>query len=67
LRGGHAGAKLLGFWHFIGDRFHGEMEHDLVAAAVRFLGDLRGVRMIREYGESQRIVESINGIGGIRF
>ena len=62
--GRHAGAKLLGLWSFIGERFHREMEHDLVAATMRFAGNLRGTRMIGEDGKSQRIVQGENGING---
>jgi len=52
LRGRHARAKLLGFRDFVGERFHREMKHDLVAAATGLLGNLRGVGMIGENGES---------------
>lgn len=43
------------------------MEHDLIAAAMRFLGNLRGERMIGEDGEGQGIVQRKNGIGGRRI
>ncbi len=43
------------------------MEHDLVAAAMRFPGSLRGTGMIGENGEGQGIVKRKDGIdsGGI--
>ena len=60
----HAGTKFLGFAGFVGERFHGEMEHDLVAAAMSLLGNLRGAGMIGEDRERQRKVQSENGIDG---
>ena len=64
FRGRHAGAKLPGLRSLIGEGFHGEMEHDLVAAAMRFPGNLRGTKMIGKDGKSQRIVQGENGIDG---
>jgi hypothetical protein len=43
------------------------MEHHLVTAAVRILGNFRGTRMIRENRESQRIAQRENGIDGGRI
>jgi hypothetical protein len=40
------------------------MKHDLIAAAVGFLGNFRGAGMIREHGERQGIVKRKNGIDG---
>ena len=62
--GRHARAKFLGFRGFVGEGFHGEMEHDLVTATMGFLGNLRGTRMIGEDGEGQGIVQGENGIDG---
>ena len=68
LRGRHARAKLLGFRDFVGERFHREMKHDLIAAATGLLGNLRGVGMIGEDGEGQGIAKREYGIhgGGVR-
>ena len=60
--GRHAGAKFLGFAGFVSERFHGEMEHDLVAAAMSLLGNLRGAGMIGKNGEGQGIMQSENGV-----
>jgi len=56
LGGGHAEAKFdrLGF---CGAAFelHGEMEHDLIAAAMGFAGDFRRVQLIGQNGKSEWI------------
>jgi len=62
--GRHARAKFLGFRSFVGEGLHGEMEHDLVAAPVGFLGNLRGTWMIGEDGEGQGIVQREDRVGG---
>ena len=51
----HAGTQLVRFGVALADGFHRQMEHHFVAAAVRFFGDLDGVRIVGENGNRQRI------------
>lgn len=66
LRGRHTGTQFLGFGGFVGQRFHGEMEHDLIAAATGLLRNLSRAGMVREDGKRQRVVEREDGISNGR-
>ncbi len=61
--GRHAWMEFLSFGRFVSDGLHGEMQHDFVAAAMRFFGDLDGMRMIRQDGDGQRIRQSEDRVG----
>ena len=63
LRRGHSGVELLRFGHFIAERLHGQMQHDLIAAAVGFFRDLAGIGVIGEEGKSERVRKSEDGVG----
>jgi len=67
FRGGHAWAKLLNFRSFLRKGFHGEVQHDLVTAAVRVLSNFCGTRMIGEDGQSQGVVQREDGFHGARI
>jgi len=62
LRGGHPGMKLLRFGHFVAQRLHGQMQHDLVAAAVGFFGDLAGIWVKGKEGKSERVRQGEDGV-----
>jgi hypothetical protein len=59
---GHSGVKLLRFGHFVAEGLHGQMQHDLVAAAVGFFRDLAGIRVKGEEGESERVRKGEDGV-----
>ena len=63
LRRGHSGVELLRFGHFIAEGLHGQMQHDLIAAAVGFLRDLAGIGVIGEEGKSERVRKGEDGVG----
>src|SRR5208283_6011132 len=42
---------------------HGQMQHDLVTAAVGFFRDLAGIGAIGEEGKSERVRKSEDGVG----
>ena len=60
---GHARMKFLRFGLFVADGLHREMEHDLITAAMSFLGDFDGVFVIGEHGDGERVGEGKNGLG----
>lgn len=60
---GHSGVKLLRFGHVIAEGLHGQMQHDLVTAAVGFFRDLAGIGVIGEEGKSERVRKSEDGVG----
>lgn len=47
----------------LADGFHREVEHDFVAATVRFFGDVNGVRIVGEDGDGERVGKSEDGFG----
>ena len=63
LRRGHSGVELLRFGHFVAERLHGQMQHDLVAAAVGFFGDLAGIGVKGKERESERVRKGEDGFG----
>jgi len=63
LRRGHSGVELLRFGHFVTERLHGQMQHDLVTAAVCFFRDLAGIGVIGQEGKSERVRKGEDGIG----
>ena len=60
----HAGAEFVRFGVPLADGFHREMEHDFVAATMRFFGDVNGVRIVGKNGDGERIGKSKDGFGG---
>src|SRR5208337_273352 len=55
--------KLLRLGHFVSEGLHGQMQHDLVTAAVGFFRDLAGIGAIGEEGKSERVRKSEDGVG----
>ena len=55
--------ELLRFGHFVAEGLHGQMQHDLVTAAVGFFRDLAGIRVIGEEGNSERVRKGKDGFG----
>jgi hypothetical protein len=60
---GHSGVELLRFGHFVAEGLHGQMQHDLIAAAVGFFRDLAGIGVIGKEGKSERIRKGEDGVG----
>ncbi len=60
---GHAGMQLDRFVLVSGVRGHGQMQHHLVSAPVRFFGDFAGVGLVRQNGNGQRISKPEQGVG----
>ena len=60
---GHSRVELLRFGHFITEGLHGQMQHDLIAAAVGFFRDLAGIGVIGKEGKSERVRKGKDGVG----
>jgi hypothetical protein len=63
LRRGHSGVELLRFGQLVAEGLHGQMQHDLVAAAVGFFRDLAGIGVIGEEGKSERVRKGEDRVG----
>ena len=61
---GHAWAQFLSLRLFRGDGLHRKMQHHLVTAPFRFLGDFLGMFMIRQDGNRERVVQVKDLLGG---
>jgi len=55
--GRHAFAELLRLGRLVADGFHRQVKHDLVTTLASLLGDLRRMRVVREDGESERVMQ----------
>ena len=59
---GHSWMEFLRFWRFISNRLHRKMQHNFEAAAMGFLGDVDGMRVIGQDGDGQRKRQGKYGI-----
>ena len=55
---------MLRFVDFIAEGLHGQVEHDLITAAMSLFRDFPGVGVSRKERKSERIRELEDGIGG---
>lgn len=64
LRRLHPRAQFLRFRVFVGNGLHGQMEKNLEAATLRFVGDLHGMFMIWQNRNRQWIVQRKDSVSG---